>query len=336
MTTQTVKPSISKTSAWPHRVAWALLVATFAMISIGGLVTTYTAGMAVPDWPTTFGHNPLLYPLHDWLNVWDVFLEHGHRLFGLLVGTLAFVLAVLLWKTDERPSMRRLGLIAVAVLCTQELWGGLRVLGDDLLLAKIHGCTAPLFLAVVATIVTCTSPAWRRATPVGFGTSTRRLHWLTSATLVAAYIQIALGAQIRHLPPTATTGWFVLWVWLHLIAAGTLVVMTVATVVLIRRQSVKQPRLHHRAWWLAALVLVQLTLGASSWVTSFGWPLWFTDLVGPLKYTVVAEGRLQVLATTTHVVIGSLCLVVALSLTLWSRRLAGTDDSPSTPGKSDR
>jgi len=34
----------------------------------------------------------------------------------------------------------------------------------------------------------------------------------------------------------------------------------------------------------------------------------------------VAEGALQVVTTTLHMAAGSLCLVAALSLVLWSRR----------------
>ena len=72
---------------------------------------------------------------------------------------------------------------------------------------------------------------------------------------------------------------------------------------------------------LVALFLTQLLLGVGTWVTNFGWPLWFRDYVWPLVYTVVAEGRLQVVTTTAHAAVGSLNLVVAVSLALWSRRL---------------
>ena len=60
-----------------------LVCATFPLIWVGGLVTTYEAGMAVPDWPTTYGYNLFLYPWQTWmLGPWDLFIEHGHRLAG--------------------------------------------------------------------------------------------------------------------------------------------------------------------------------------------------------------------------------------------------------------
>jgi hypothetical protein len=79
------------------------------------------------------------------------------------------------------------------------------------------------------------------------------------------------------------------------------------------------------------MVVVQLALGATVWVTNFGWPVWFTDLVWTPDYTVVAEGRLQVLAMTAHVAVGSLSLVAALSLALWCRRLVDFGESLGTP-----
>ena len=67
-------------NAWPHRLAVVLVCATFPLIWVGGLVTTYEAGMAVPDWPTTYGYNLFLYPWQTWiLGPWDLFIEHGHR-----------------------------------------------------------------------------------------------------------------------------------------------------------------------------------------------------------------------------------------------------------------
>ena len=50
---------------WPHRLAVLLVCVVFPLIWVGGLVTTYDAGMAVPDWPTTYGYNLLLYPMAD-------------------------------------------------------------------------------------------------------------------------------------------------------------------------------------------------------------------------------------------------------------------------------
>ena len=79
----------------PHRWAVGGACATFPLIWVGGLVTKYDAGMAVPDWPSTFGYNLFLYPWTTWLfGPWDLFIEHGHRLLGALVGMLTIGLLI--------------------------------------------------------------------------------------------------------------------------------------------------------------------------------------------------------------------------------------------------
>ena len=50
-------------SPWLHRVAVLTTGATFLLIVIGGVVTSTESGLAVPDWPTTFGYNMFLYPI---------------------------------------------------------------------------------------------------------------------------------------------------------------------------------------------------------------------------------------------------------------------------------
>ena len=46
-----------------YRLAVLTAVMTFILICMGGLVTSTDSGLAVPDWPTTFGYNMFLYPL---------------------------------------------------------------------------------------------------------------------------------------------------------------------------------------------------------------------------------------------------------------------------------
>ncbi|MFM7846796.1 MAG: hypothetical protein ACKPEY_21530, partial [Planctomycetota bacterium] len=75
---------------WPARCAVLLRAVTLVLISVGALVTTYDAGMAVPDWPTTYGYNMFAYPWQTWLSgPFDLLIEHGHRLLGSLVGFIA-------------------------------------------------------------------------------------------------------------------------------------------------------------------------------------------------------------------------------------------------------
>jgi cytochrome c oxidase assembly protein subunit 15 len=302
-------------------MAWLLACATFPLIWMGGLVTTYGAGMAVPDWPNTYGYNLFLYPLASWLHVWDVFLEHSHRLVGAAVGMITIVVAALLWRYDPRRWMHWLGLAAILGVCLQGTLGGLRVIEDALLLAKVHGCTAPLFFSLTAALVTFSSPGWRQSAPLEPPVPSRRVAWFALAGTLAIYVQIVLGAQLRHLSPSAEPWWFALWTWAHLIVAAVVVVGAVGLAVGVLRHSEKTSITARRAKILLGLVVLQVLLGLATWVTNYGFPAWFSDYFRDIGYTVVAEGRLQALITTAHVGAGSLTLVSALSLTLCLLRL---------------
>ncbi|MEM1071559.1 MAG: hypothetical protein AAGH71_01870 [Planctomycetota bacterium] len=75
---------------WLTLMCRTLLAALFPLIAIGGAVTSAGAGMAVPDWPGTYGSNMFLYPIGLMADPY-IFLEHTHRLFGTLVGLTAVV-----------------------------------------------------------------------------------------------------------------------------------------------------------------------------------------------------------------------------------------------------
>ncbi|MFN9956993.1 MAG: COX15/CtaA family protein, partial [bacterium] len=97
------------------------------MIVLGGIVTGYEAGLAVPDWPNSFGHNMLLYPVSEMKG--GIFYEHAHRLFGMLVGLSSFTLAALCWRHERRASIRWAASALLFMVCVQGLMGGLRVTG---------------------------------------------------------------------------------------------------------------------------------------------------------------------------------------------------------------
>jgi hypothetical protein len=99
----------------------------FLLLVTGGLVTGLEAGLAVPDWPNSFGHNMLLYPVSQMKG--GVYYEHAHRLFGMLVGLNAFTLAALCWRHEPRRWVRWLAFAVLAMVCVQGLLGGLRVTG---------------------------------------------------------------------------------------------------------------------------------------------------------------------------------------------------------------
>ncbi|HYP54267.1 MAG TPA: COX15/CtaA family protein, partial [Pyrinomonadaceae bacterium] len=106
-----------------HRFSLLVVGATFVLIVAGALVTSNDAGLAVPDWPLSFGR---LHPPMGLIG--NVFYEHGHRMIATTVGVLVILLNVYLWRSEPRRWVRRLGLLALAAVITQGLLGGLTVL----------------------------------------------------------------------------------------------------------------------------------------------------------------------------------------------------------------
>src|SRR5712671_6558538 len=115
----------SRNNPWLHRFAILMAAATLSLVCIGGLVTSHGAGMAVPDWPTTFGYNMFFFPISKWVG--GIFYEHTHRLVASAVGFLTIILAVWLWIKEERRWLRWLGVLALAAVIVQGILGGLGV-----------------------------------------------------------------------------------------------------------------------------------------------------------------------------------------------------------------
>ncbi|MEK6215035.1 MAG: COX15/CtaA family protein [Vibrio fluvialis] len=278
--------------------------------------------MAVEDWPTTFGYPLLLYPLVKWLyGPADVFIEHGHRLYASGIGLLTIAAMVVTWIYEPRRWVRVLSVVALAAVIGQGLLGGLRVIEDEVLLAKIHGCVGPLFFAICAAWATVTSKRWQQRGEVlesRFAASIQRLALLTT---VVAYFQLVLGAQLRHLPITMTPTAFRTTLIIHLFVAAVLTLHIVALAVLAWIPQRQDRWVRRPATLLAALMAMQLLLGAGTWITKYGYPDWVADPFGWAGYTVLAEGPAQVLITTTHVAIGTLILIVSLVTALRSFRV---------------
>jgi cytochrome c oxidase assembly protein subunit 15 len=309
---------------WPNRLAIALALATFPLIWMGGLVTTYGAGMAVPDWPQTYGYW-FYYPLRSWLATRDIFLEHSHRMIGTVVGLLSIALAVALWRWDCRRWVRWLGVAALAGVCAQGILGGLRVRMNEILLADIHGCVAPLFFALTTALVAITSAAWQTLPASRPHPAAARLQRLSLGVTVLSYVQIVFGAQVRHIARLTAASSLSLWVWLHVLNAILIAAGLAWLICVVLRRAKNEKPLARRATLLGLVFAVQCVLGAATWVAKYGWPGWFTTYVWSLEYTVESGARLPSHLTTAHVACGSLLLVTSLSLTLWTPRLLAAD-----------
>jgi cytochrome c oxidase assembly protein subunit 15 len=256
-----------------HRLALTTIAATFVLILFGGLVTNTGSALAVPDWPTTFGHNMFLYPWSEMVG--GIFYEHSHRLLGSLVGLLTLALATVLWRAGG--TLRWLGLVAVAAVVVQGILGGLRVVLLKETLAIVHGCLAQAYFALAVVIAVLTSR--RHQTPVqGIDRTSRRLA-IGAALLV--YVQIVLGALITHAG----------WIWVHVL--GAVAVFALVPIVTARLRRSGDVLAAPAARVLLVLLGIQVVLGVGSFISRFT-PVWIpggqvTMLALPVAHRLAAS-----------------------------------------------
>ena len=148
----------TRSRKWLNRFAWITCIATLLLICSGGMVTSKNVGLAVPDWPTTFGYNMFLFPISKWVG--GILFEHTHRLMGSLVGFLTIILAVWLWLREDRRWVRSLGVIAVVGVILQGILGGLRVTMMKDQIGIFHACVAQAFLGLLVFIALVTTKFW--------------------------------------------------------------------------------------------------------------------------------------------------------------------------------
>jgi len=162
-------------------------------------VTSHGAGMAVPDWPNTYGYNMFLFPPSKWVG--GIFYEHTHRLMGSVVGMLSIALCAWAWRTDRRRHVRWLATGVLAAVIFQGVLGGLRVVLVELDLAVVHACFAQAFFCLTALTAVVTSRWWSHApdlTREKDSAAGRRVVTLATAAVAVVYLQLVVGALMRH------------------------------------------------------------------------------------------------------------------------------------------
>ncbi len=334
--------SSSKSITWLNRFAWFVAAATLLLIGSGGLVTSKGVGLAVPDWPTTFGYNMFLFPFSKWVG--GIFYEHTHRLIASTIGFLTIILAVWIWRVDSRRWLRVLGIVAIAAVSLQGVLGGLRVkmLKDEI--GIFHACLAQAFLGLLIVIGLSTSPRWKALTPLASGEVVRRIVRFAVVTAVIVYAQLALGATMRHQHrdlaildfPTANGQWlpdtsapaiakinawrdtqalsdvnaFQIWLQMvHRLGAVLIATLAVALWLTVRKEKKRDLVLQTLSNFLIALVLCQIALGA--------WTIWSN------KAADVA---------TMHVTVGATIFGLTIAICAISLRLRHLESSVKPAG----
>lgn len=292
---------------WLHRFAVFLAGATLFLITAGASVTSTGSGLAVPDWPLSFGQ---FFPAMEG----GVLYEHGHRMIAGVVLVLTVILVVWLARREERVSVRRLGYVAMLALVAQAVLGGLTVL--FLLPTPIsvsHAALAEAFLCMIVSIALLTSPGWGEPPPPVETEDALSLRRVALITTGVVYVQILLGAVMRHMGAGLAIPDFPLsygrvfppfWyphVAIHYAHRVGALVVTIGVAMLLFRIMK-----HHRgdrqiarpAVLLGAVLTVQIFLGALT--------IW---------------SKRAVIPTTAHVAVGAATLATTIVITLRSFRL---------------
>jgi cytochrome c oxidase assembly protein subunit 15 len=255
------------------------------------------------------------FPFSKWVG--GIFFEHSHRLIASFVGFLTIILALWTWLSERRRWVRWLSIAALAAVILQGVLGGLTVL--FLLPAPIstlHACLAQTFFCLTISIALFTSPGWKRGLPlIKSRAGSVPLHTLCAATTAVVYVQLILGALMRHtdsglaIPDfplafgriiPAFTSEKVAIHFAHRIGALVVATLIVWTFSRILRSYSDFKLLFRPALTMVILLTVQLTLGALT--------VWTAKAVVP---------------TTAHVATGALVLGTSLLLTLRAFAMVG-------------
>jgi heme a synthase len=258
-------------------------------IGMGALVTTLGAGMAFADWPSSDGQNMLLYPwFSDFRDHPDKFVEHGHRLAGVLIGLMSLLLAVVCWRQGTRRECVFGSMILLSVIAQGAL-GGARVLLDRQTLAMTHSLTGAAFFTLCVLFRFSCSPGWRhwlaqreeKITPGGAA--------IVALSPVAISGQYVLGGMLRHLNTMLNE---------HLAGAAIVGLLGASSAFVLLRCS--HGLLRRTGMLLIGTLLLQVLLGAGSYVTRFG--------LQSIGYVATVGSPLEAVTCSAHTVAGMFLL----------------------------
>jgi len=284
---------------WTAAFSKVAATATFILIIAGGLVTSNRAGLAVPDWPNSFGHNMFLLPLSR-LDDPAVFLEHAHRLWAVLVGLTVLTLAIHLSRAAVSRGVKLAAWVALLLVCIQAVLGGLRVEDKLTWVAMIHGVLAQVIFAIVAGIATATSTQWAAAAATKRYPSAGTDRALPIALVALLLVQIAIGADLRHLHDADR-------VMLHITVAVLALALAIFTGVRIWGMHADLRALRRRGVGLMHLTVVQILLGFAA--------------LGVGALSAVQPSFVQALFITLHQANGAGLLAWSVIVMLWNRKL---------------
>ena len=301
------------TPVWLRRFTKLVAFCTLFLIFAGAMVTSNEAGLAVPDWPTTYGENMFTFPISKWRA--NIFYEHTHRLIASTVGFLCILQAIWLHRREPKRFVRRLGWLSLLAVIVQGLLGGITVL---LLLPKAisisHASLAEIFFCINVSIAFFTSRWYERLSTMEKGDAPVRMAWGLTALV---FLQILAGAVMRHFGAGLAIPDFplsngqivpdfvskeVIAAYVHRVGGFLVASAVIAMAIRLLRYERNHP-LRGLAHLLLIVVAGQVTLGA---------------------YVIWSAKQPHI--TSLHVMLGASTLALSLILTLSARTLAWRRD----------
>jgi len=292
-----------------HRFAIFIVCWTIVLLTAGALVTSEDAALAVPDWPLSYG--TITPPM-----VGGIAYEHTHRVIAAGLGLLVIGLAVMLWRTDDRPWMRWLGLAALGGVVLQGVLGGLTVL--KLLhywLPVMHACVAQLMFAVVVSIAFFTSRWWTESLPQYQDKGSPSVHTVVLINAAAIFLQVLAGAGFRHQYISLRP---------HVVGAVVVLGVVIWTAAILRRRFSQVREISRARVLLHAIVGTQILLG----VIAFYSRIYTADAPQPMP--------LMVASTVVHTVVGAVLFAISIVTVLICYRLVPRRGEVAVPATQDQ
>lgn len=317
------------TPVWLRRFTKIVAASTLFLIFAGAMVTSTDSGLAVPDWPNTYGQFMFSFPFSKMVG--GIFYEHGHRLIASTVGFLCIIQAVWLQRREPKRIVRTLGWLSLAAVIVQGILGGLTVrffLPKSISIS--HAALAELFFCVNVAIAFFTSRWYGSLSTMEKGDAPVRIAWGLTAIV---FLQILAGAVMRHfgaglaipdfplsfgrlIPEFASKE--IVSAYVHRMGGLLVAVSVIALAVRLRRYDRNHP-LRALSQLLLAVVAAQILLG--------GYVIW--------------SGKQPHIASL-HVMLGASTLALSLILTLsartlgWRVRRRLTEDAPAPVSPANR
>lgn len=309
---------------WLARLAVVSCISILPLLALGGMVTSTGSGLAVPDWPGTYGANMFLYPIALMASDARVFLEHSHRLFGAMIGLVTLCLLIYTWtvaKGSDDRGKRWFAVLLFVLVVAQGLLGAKRVLdGSEAVTtsgqvwAVVHGVIAQVFFGLTVAFAARVSPSFYKLQPTIQSGLMRTVGPLLLGSIL---FQLLMGATYRHLHQKHA-------LWTH--AGFSLVVMVLA--IIAASWCLKHKDAHRVLKSVGHGLMhgtgLQFILG---WVA-----FWLVLTYGQAKIPVASELQqieplttgqaLQALVRTIHQANGAVVLALAVLATVWAWRVS--------------